>query len=220
MLDSSLAAAFDTLADQRVFPLDEAQWAAFMEALDTPPERLRASYWQRKYPGNRERDGGVSTHGTVAARARPRPQGFQLKDRPARRLAEKESADERSGRRASHLRRVRRPPDGRVLQPSPATGSVRHNTPDPVPIALLGRLAVEHQRQGKGLGLALLRDAILRVVGAAETIGVRAILMHAISDEVRAFYEHWGFRPSPVEPMTLMITIDEARRMLGKGRLE
>jgi GNAT superfamily N-acetyltransferase len=99
-----------------------------------------------------------------------------------------------------------------------ATGSVRRNMPDPVPVALLGRLAIDRRWQGKGLGLALLRDAILRVVGAAETIGVRAMLVHAISDEARAFYEHWGFRPSPVDPMTLMITIDEARRMLARGR--
>jgi GNAT superfamily N-acetyltransferase len=99
-----------------------------------------------------------------------------------------------------------------------ATGSVRRNMPDPVPVALLGRLAIDRRRQGKGLGLALLRDAILRVVGAAETIGVRAMLVHAISDEARTFYEHWGFKPSPVDPMTLMITIDEARRMLARGR--
>jgi GNAT superfamily N-acetyltransferase len=101
-----------------------------------------------------------------------------------------------------------------------ATGSVRRNMPDPVPVALLGRLAIDHGWQGRGLGSALLRDAILRIVGAAETIGVRAILVHAISDEARAFYEHWGFTPSPVEPMTLMITVDEARRMLAKGRTE
>ena len=70
-----------------------------------------------------------------------------------------------------------------------ATGSVRRNMPDPVPVALLGRLAIDRRRQGRGLGLALLRDAILRVVGAAETIGVRAMLVHAISDEARSFYE-------------------------------
>lgn len=99
-----------------------------------------------------------------------------------------------------------------------ATGSVRRNMPDPVPVALLGRLAIDRRRQGRGLGLALLRDAILRVVGAAETIGVRAMLVHAISDEARAFYEHWGFKPSPVDPMTLMITMDEARRMLARSR--
>lgn len=104
---------------------------------------------------------------------------------------------------------------GSVLHPI-ATGAVRRNMPDPVPVALLGRLAIDTGWQGRGLGLALLRDAILRVLGAAETIGVRPLLVHAISDEARAFYERCGFRPSPVEPMTLMITIDEARRMLAR----
>jgi GNAT superfamily N-acetyltransferase len=106
---------------------------------------------------------------------------------------------------------------GSVLHQN-ATGSVRRNMPDPVPVALLGRLAIDRRWQGRGLGLALLRDAILRVVGAAGTIGVRAMLVHAISDDARGFYEHCGFKPSPVDPMTLMITIDEARRMLAGGR--
>ena len=97
-----------------------------------------------------------------------------------------------------------------------ATGRIRRNMPDPVPATLLGRLAVDRQWQGRGLGAALLRDAVLRVVGAAETIGVRALLAHAISEEAKAFYEHWGFRPSAIEPMTLMITIEEAQRVLGQ----
>jgi predicted N-acetyltransferase YhbS len=95
-----------------------------------------------------------------------------------------------------------------------ATSRVRRNMPDPVPVALLGRLAVDRQWQGRGLGAALLRDAVLRVVGAAGTIGVRALLVHAISDEAKAFYERWGFRPSATDPMTLMITIEEAQKML------
>lgn len=94
-----------------------------------------------------------------------------------------------------------------------ATGRVRRNMPNPVPVALLGRLAIDRGWQGRGLGAALLQDAVLRVIGAAETIGVRAILVHAISEEATAFYKHWGMRPSPVEPMTLMITIEEAIRM-------
>ena len=102
---------------------------------------------------------------------------------------------------------------GSVLHEA-ATGRVRRNMPDPVPVALLGRLAVDRQWQGKGVGAALLRDAVLRVVGAAETIGVRAVLVHAISDEAKAFYEHWGFRPSATDPMTLMITVEEAQKML------
>jgi GNAT superfamily N-acetyltransferase len=96
-----------------------------------------------------------------------------------------------------------------------ATGRVRRNMPDPVPVALLGRLAVDRSWQGKGLGRALLRDAALRILGAAETIGVRAILVHAISEDAKAFYEASGFAPSPVDPMTLMVTIDEAKKVLG-----
>lgn len=106
---------------------------------------------------------------------------------------------------------------GSVLH-STATGRVRRNMPDPVPAALLGRLAIDQRWQGRGLGSALLRDAVLRVIGAAGTIGVRALLVHAISEEAKSFYEHWGFRPSAIEPMTLMITIEEAQRMLGGRR--
>jgi predicted N-acetyltransferase YhbS len=96
-----------------------------------------------------------------------------------------------------------------------ATGKVRRNMPNPVPVLLLGRLAVDRAWHGKGLGADLLQDAVLRAIGAAETVGVRAILVHAISDEAKTFYEKHGFRPSPVEPMTLMITVEEAQRMLG-----
>jgi len=102
---------------------------------------------------------------------------------------------------------------GSVLHAT-ATGKVRRKMPDPVPILLLGRLAVDREWQGKGLGADLLADAVLRSIGAAKSVGVRAILVHAISDEARTFYEKHGFRPSPVEPMTLMITIEEAQGML------
>lgn len=106
---------------------------------------------------------------------------------------------------------------GSVLHAA-ATGRVRRNMPDPVPAALLGRLAIDRSWQGRGLGAALLRDAVLRVIGAAGTIGVRALLVHAISDEAKTFYERQGFRPSAIEPMTLMITIEEAQKMLGVRR--
>lgn len=96
-----------------------------------------------------------------------------------------------------------------------ATGRVRRNMPDPVPVVLLGRLAIDRRWQGRGLGADLLRDALLRTLSAGETIGVRAILVHAISDNAKAFYERHGFRVSPIEPMTLMVSLSEARRMLG-----
>ncbi len=96
-----------------------------------------------------------------------------------------------------------------------ATGAVRRNMPDPVPVALLGRLAVDRASQGQGLGRDLTRDAILRVLGAADLIGLRAILVRAISDEAKRLYERCGLVPSPVDPMTLMMTVAAARKMLA-----
>jgi GNAT superfamily N-acetyltransferase len=103
------------------------------------------------------------------------------------------------------------------LMPGAATGRVRRNMPSPVPVVLLGRLAIDRAWQGRGLGGDLLRDAVLRIVAAGETIGVRAILVHAISDAAKVFYEKHGFRPSPVDTMTLMITVAEARKELAAG---
>lgn len=94
---------------------------------------------------------------------------------------------------------------GRVAQAA-ATGRVRRNMPDPVPVMGLGRLAVDRACQGRGLGAGLLRDAILRTLQAAELGGIRAILVHAISEETKRFYERHGFVASPVDPMMLMIT--------------
>jgi GNAT superfamily N-acetyltransferase len=96
-----------------------------------------------------------------------------------------------------------------------AIGAVRRNMPEPVPAILIGRLALDQDWRGHGFGADLLRDAVLRIAAAAEAIGVRAILVHAISEGAKAFYERHGFRSSPLDPMTLMVTLDEARRMLG-----
>lgn len=104
---------------------------------------------------------------------------------------------------------------GSVLREA-ATGAVGRNMPEPVPVVLIARLAVDRQWQGQGLGISLLHDAVLRVVAAADIIGVRAILVHAMSEEAKAFYERYGFRVSPLDPLTLMITIEEARRMIGR----
>lgn len=95
-----------------------------------------------------------------------------------------------------------------------APGRVRRNMPDPVPVMVIGRLAIDLTSQGQGLGPALLRDAILRTVQAADIAGIRAILVHAISEHAKRFYEKCGFIVSPVEPMTLMITVAEAKKAL------
>lgn len=96
-----------------------------------------------------------------------------------------------------------------------ATGRARRNMPDPIPVMILGRLAIDKAYQAKGVGRALLRDAILRTLQAAAIGGIRAILVHAISEDAKRFYERCGFAPSPVDPMTLMITVTDAEKALS-----
>jgi len=96
-----------------------------------------------------------------------------------------------------------------------ASGRFRRNMPDPIPVVVLGRLAIDVSQQGRGLGRALFRDAALRVTSAAETIGIRGILVHAISDQAKSFYMALGFEPSPLEPMTLMVTLGNVRASLA-----
>ena len=95
------------------------------------------------------------------------------------------------------------------------SGLVRRNMPDPVPVILLSRLAVDRDEQGNGLGKHLLRDGITRSVHAAELIGVRAVLVHAVDVKARSFYLHFGLEPSPTDPLHLLLLIKEARRMSG-----
>lgn len=79
--------------------------------------------------------------------------------------------------------------------------------PDPVPMAILGRLAVDGSFQGRGLGVALLQDAVIRTAQASGIVGIRGLLVHAISEEVKAFYEFHGFVASPTQPMTLILSL-------------
>jgi GNAT superfamily N-acetyltransferase len=96
-----------------------------------------------------------------------------------------------------------------------ATGKFRRNMPDPIPVAILGRLAVDQRLAGRGVGRALFRDGALRVLSAAGVIGIRGLIVHAISAEASAFYEALGLSPSPQDPLTMMVTLDELRAALG-----
>jgi GNAT superfamily N-acetyltransferase len=95
-----------------------------------------------------------------------------------------------------------------------APGRMKRNMPNPVSVMVIGRLAIDAAFQGRGIGPALLRDAVLRTVQAAEIAGIRAILVHAISERAKRFYERWGFISSSVDPMTLMINVAEAVKEL------
>lgn len=93
-------------------------------------------------------------------------------------------------------------------------GKVRRNMPDPVPVMVLGRLAVDQQWQHAGLGRSLLRDAALRTLSVSQQAGIKALLVHALSEDVKYFYMHYGFQESPLDPMTLIISLQNAAHNL------
>jgi GNAT superfamily N-acetyltransferase len=88
-----------------------------------------------------------------------------------------------------------------------ATSAVRRNMPDPIPVMVLGRLAVDREAQGNKLGGALLQDVVKRVLTVSESVGVRALLVHALNENAKHFYEHYGFQVTPFDPMTLMLKL-------------
>ncbi|MCH7741348.1 MAG: GNAT family N-acetyltransferase [Proteobacteria bacterium] len=107
-----------------------------------------------------------------------------------------------------------------------STGSVEHaqlnaklrrNMPNPIPVILLGRLAVDKNYARQGFGTGLMKDCYLRVLSIAEQAGVRALLVHALDDESRDYYVHLGFSPSPVSPRTLFLGIEEIKANLRRN---
>lgn len=93
-----------------------------------------------------------------------------------------------------------------------ATSGVRRNMPDPVPVLILGRLAVDRRARGLQLGASLLQDAVHRAVAVSQEAGVRALLVHALNERARQFYEHYGFQSSPLHPLTLMLRLSGMKR--------
>ncbi len=91
-------------------------------------------------------------------------------------------------------------------------GQARH----PVPVMLLARLATDQRWQGKGVGKALLRDAMQRTLQAAEIAGIRALAVHAKDEEARSFYAHFNFVPSPTDPMHLFVLLKDVRRIISE----
>jgi GNAT superfamily N-acetyltransferase len=97
-----------------------------------------------------------------------------------------------------------------------APKSMRRNMPSPLPVLLLGRLAVDKRYHNQGIGQALLRDAMLRAVNVAGDAGVFALLVHALSDQAKQFYLSRGFVESPLQPMTVIMTIETIRSVLAE----
>lgn len=92
--------------------------------------------------------------------------------------------------------------------------SIARNMPDPVPVMVLGRLAIDTRLQGQNLGSAMLKDALLRTLSVSRDVGIRAILVHAISVDARRFYLGYGFLVSPIDRMTLMLPLRHIEALL------
>jgi GNAT superfamily N-acetyltransferase len=88
-----------------------------------------------------------------------------------------------------------------------APRAIRQNMPDPIPVMVLARLAVDKRAQGMKLGAALLQDAVRRCILVSHNTGVRAMLVHALNDNARQFYAYYGFKESSAHPMTLMLRL-------------
>lgn len=90
---------------------------------------------------------------------------------------------------------------------------VKQNMPKPVPVMVLARLAVDLEWKGQGVGRSLVRDAMLRTLNISEQVGCSALLVHAIDDDAKSYYENLGLYASPIEPLTLMVTLKEIEAM-------
>ena len=99
----------------------------------------------------------------------------------------------------------------RIIAPK----SITRNMPESIPFMVLGRLAVDVTAQGERLGAALLKDALLRTLAVSKNVGVRAVLVHAISVEAKRFYLGYGFQESPIDPMTLLLPIRRMKKGVG-----
>lgn len=86
----------------------------------------------------------------------------------------------------------------------------------PVPVVLLARLAVDGEHQRRQVGASLLRDAMLRVLQAADPIGIRALVVHAKHDRARAWYQQYGFEASPTDPLHLVLLIKDIKRLVRR----
>ena len=99
------------------------------------------------------------------------------------------------------------------VAPEQVPRRVKRNMPNPIPVMVLGRLAVDQHYQGQGLGDALLRDAILRILQAAEIAGIKAIIVHAISEQAKEYYAARSFIASPSNPMTTILPLESLQTL-------
>lgn len=102
-----------------------------------------------------------------------------------------------------------------IITTNQAVGKFRQNMPTDIPVVLLSRLAVDANVKGFGVGRALVKDAALRVIQASGLVGIRRMVVHALSVDAKRFYEHVGFVSSPLDSMMLMVTLADLQLAIG-----
>jgi GNAT superfamily N-acetyltransferase len=105
------------------------------------------------------------------------------------------------------------------VEPANATSRLARGQPShrAIPVVLLARLAVDRDHQGRGIGRSLLRDALVRTIGAAESVGIRAMVVHAKGEAARQWYAKYGFEPSPSDPLHLILLLKDARATIERA---
>lgn len=98
------------------------------------------------------------------------------------------------------------------IETNKAPGKIKRNMPNPIPVMILGRLAVTINHQGTGIAKGLLKDAALRTLNVSQNAGIKALLVHAISPSAKHFYKRYGFIQSPLEEMTLMLPMKDIEK--------
>lgn len=102
-----------------------------------------------------------------------------------------------------------------AIERAGAAKPLQRNMPDPIPVMILGRLAIDQNIQGKGIGQALLRDATLRTLAVSERVGVVALLAHALNEDAKRFYLRYEFLESPLDPLTVMLPVRKIRQEIA-----
>ncbi|RWM20629.1 MAG: N-acetyltransferase [Mesorhizobium sp.] len=105
-----------------------------------------------------------------------------------------------------------------VIEPNAAPRAIRTGRPpDPIPCLLIGQLAVDRRYAGRGIGSALVRDALQRCIAGADFVGGRAVVVRAIDAEAEAYWQSWGFIPARDNPSVLLRSIDDIRAWLAQA---
>lgn len=236
MLEAACERARAVVLDQVFFSLDADKFQQFKALLDAPPsphpglERLMAvqapgalasrAALARHEPAARSETGPATERATASGR-QPSAGWIHVRRGQPGRLAPAPGAVQPTDRGQPHVRRGRRTRrrlwllrDGRWCHCAP-TGhgqrAAQHAPPHPIPVLVLARLAVDRRAQGMQLGAGLLQDAVHRAVAISQHAGVRALLVHALNEQARQFYAHYGFEESPLHPMTLLLRLNTAK---------